>query len=39
MYLSILEVHLKGGGEGKKDEEINNKPNYVKTHTSGIEKI
>lgn len=25
MYISILEVHLKGGGEGKKDEEINDK--------------
>lgn len=32
MYLSILEVHLKRRGEGKKHEEASNKLTYVKTH-------
>lgn len=32
MYISILEVHLKGGREGKKDEKINNQLIYVKSH-------
>lgn len=30
MYTSILEGHLKGGGEGKKDEEINDKNSLCK---------
>lgn len=32
MYISISEVHLKGRGEGKNDEETNNQLSFVKTH-------